>query len=435
MRNAILSATFIGLAAGPIAGQSLYFPPIGPGAWDTLSPSDLGWCPDRIDSLIDFVGSRNTKAFLILKDGKIVIEHYYGTFTQDSLWYWASAGKTLTAMLTGIAQEEGLLDIALPSSTYLGAGWTSCTPQQEAQITVRDQLMMTSGLDDGVPDDNCTDPACLQYLADAGTRWAYHNAPYTLLDDVIANAAGTTFSSYFNTRIRNRIGMDGFWFPGGSPYNNVYYSRARSMARFGLLALNRGVWAADTVLHDTAYFNAMTTPSQTLNESYGYLWWLNGQPSYMLPGLQFVFPGPAMPDAPADMICGLGKNDQLLNVVPSRNMVVVRMGNDAYGSFSVATVLNNEIWQLIEQLPCATDVVGPGTTAGWELFPNPATDVVHLTLPPGRDRSVVELLDALGRAVPVRWKGDGIDVAGLDRGLYTVVVQGGRSGMRRFLKE
>ena len=106
MRHAILSATLIGLATGPLTGQSLYFPPIGPGAWDTISPASLGWCPDRIDSLIDFVGSRNSKAFIILQDGKIVIEHYYGTFTQDSLWYWASAGKTLTAMLTGIAPKR-----------------------------------------------------------------------------------------------------------------------------------------------------------------------------------------------------------------------------------------------------------------------------------------------------------------------------------------
>jgi len=433
MRSTILFAGLSMLVTGPVAGQSLYFPPIGPGTWDTLSPASLGWCPDRIDSLIDFVGARNTKAFLILKDGKIVIEHYYGTFTQDSLWYWASAGKTLTAMLTGIAQEEGYLEIDQPSSTYLGTGWTSCTPQQEALITVRDQLTMTSGLDEGVADVDCTDPACLHYLADAGTRWAYHNAPYTLLDDVIANATGTSFGNYFNTRLRNRIGMDGLWLPLG--YNNVYFSRARAMARYGLLALNRGIWSTDTVLHDTAYFTAMTTPSQGLNESYGYLWWLNGQPTYMLPGLQFAFQGPAMPDAPVDMVCGLGKNDQLLNVVPSRNMVVVRMGNEAYGALSVATIFNNEIWQLIEQLPCATGVVAHGTSAGWELYPNPAKEVVHLILPPGRDRSAVELRDAMGRSVPVRWTGDGIDVSGLDRGLYTVLVQGGRSEVRRFLKE
>lgn len=160
-------------------------------------------------------------------------------------------------------------------------------------------------------------PSCLQYLADPGTRWAYQqNAPYTLLDGVIAGATGASFSNYFNTHIRNPIGMDGFWFPAG--YNNVYFSKARSMARYGLLALNRGIWNTDTILHDTGYFTDMTTPSQGLNESYGYLWWLNGQPSFMIPTVQFVFPGMLMPDAPTDMFSALGKNDQLLNVVPTR---------------------------------------------------------------------------------------------------------------------
>ncbi len=431
LRPLLLTGLAFG-AADHLHGQNLYFPPIGQGTWDTLSPASLGWCPDRIDSLIDFVGAHNSKAFIILQDGKIALEHYYGTFTRDSLWYWASAGKTLTAMLTGIAQEEGFLDIHQPSSTWLGPGWTSCTAPQEAGITVLHQLTMTSGLDDGVADNHCTDPTCLQYLADPGTRWAYHNAPYTLLDGVIAGATGSTFSSYFNTRLRNRIGMDGLWLPVG--YDNVYFSRARSMARFGLLALNRGIWASDTVLHDTAYFTAMTTPSQGLNESYGYLWWLNGQPSFMLPTLQFVFPGPAMPDAPPDMICGLGKNDQLLNVVPSRNMVVVRLGNPAYTNAPVAVVFNNEIWQLIEQLPCTTAVTETTAPGAWGPYGDPSTGHLRVLLPPGTGWADLELRDAMGRAVELQHTGDGIDLDGLAPGTYVLQRRDGGVEARRFVK-
>ena len=74
--------------------QSLYFPPLTGNAWDTVSPSSLGWCVNNIDTLYNFLQQENTKGFLVLKDGKIVLEKYFGTFTQDSLWYWASAGKT-----------------------------------------------------------------------------------------------------------------------------------------------------------------------------------------------------------------------------------------------------------------------------------------------------------------------------------------------------
>ena len=82
-----------------VKAQSLYFPPLSGNAWDTLSPARLQWCQARIDSLYNYLESRNTQAFIILKDGKIVLEKYFGTFTADSIHYWASAGKTLTAML------------------------------------------------------------------------------------------------------------------------------------------------------------------------------------------------------------------------------------------------------------------------------------------------------------------------------------------------
>ncbi len=376
--------------------QSLYFPHNGFNTWETLDPSLLGWCPDRIDSLYAFLEQRNTKAFLILKDGRIVLEHYVGTFTQDSLWYWASAGKTLASMLTGIAQQQGYLDIDQPTSTYLGAGWTSASPSQEAAITVLNQLTMTSGLDDGVADDDCTDPVCLQYLADADTRWAYHNGVYTLLDDVIANATGTTFSNYFNTRLRNPIGMDGLWLPGGSVYNNVYFSKARSMARYGLLALNHGIWNTDTILHDQDYFTAMTTPSQPLNQSYGYLWWLNGQPSFMLPGTQIVFPGPLSPNAPADMFSGIGKNDQLVSVIPSRNMVVVRMGNSSDPNISVPVVFLNQLWEKINDLECTNAV--PEQDASVWCTVGPGSGVVSLDLPRGGGWTL-RAIDAMGRVV------------------------------------
>lgn len=428
MRHGLL---FVLLSAGITAtSQSLYFPPNGTGTWDTTDPAELGWCPERIDSLYDFLDSRHTKAFLVLKDGRIVLEHYFGTFTQDSLWYWASAGKTLTSTLVGIAQEQGFLDIEQATSTYLGTGWTSAPPDKEALITVRNQLTMTSGLDDAVADSDCTDPACLEYLADAGTRWAYHNAPYTILDEVVANATGETFSAYFNANLRNPIGMEGFWFPVG--YNNVYFSKARSMARYGLLALNGMVWNGDTILHDNAYFEAATSPSQGLNESYGYLWWLNGQPSFMVPGLQFIFPGPLMPHAPADMFSALGKNDQNLNVVPSRGMVVVRMGDPAYTDDLVPVGFNDEIWEHLEWLDCGTGIAERTGPASSRVLPDPCIGDAVLYPPAGTILIRARILDVQGRMVGAIGKDGRIAAAALPAGIYHILLETG-SGMARTL--
>jgi CubicO group peptidase (beta-lactamase class C family) len=326
----------------PPPSSTMYFPPLSGIEWQSTTPASLGWNETQLNDLYTYLQQKNTRAFIILKNGKIVSEKYFGTFTVDSNWYWASAGKTMTGMLVGIAQQEGLLNINNRASQYLGTGWTALSLAKENLITVKHQLTMTTGLDDAVPDDFCTLPSCLQYKADAGTRWAYHNAPYTLLDKVVETATGLTYNTYFQQKIRDRIGMNGLWIKSG--YNNIYYSTPRSMARFGLLMLNKGKWDQTTILSDTTYLNTQINTSQNYNLSYGYLTWLNGKNSYMLPGLQFVFSGALFPNAPSDMYAALGKNDQKIYVVPSQNIVVIRMG-DAAGNVQLAvSSFDNELW-------------------------------------------------------------------------------------------
>jgi CubicO group peptidase (beta-lactamase class C family) len=321
----------------------LYFPPTTGTTWQTTTVAALGWDQTQLNALYPYLESVGTKAFIILKDGKIVTERYFGTFTADSIWYWASAGKTVTAMLVGIAQHDGLIDINNKTSTYIGTGWTSEPLDKENLITVKNQLTMTSGLDDGVSDPDCTLPGCLVYKADAGTRWAYHNASYTILDSVIERATGMTFNAYFQQKLRNKIGMNGLWIK--APHsNNVYYSNARSMARFGLLMLNKGTWDGTPILADTNYFNSQVNTSQNLNLSYGYLTWLNGKASSMLPQTQIVFPVSIIPNAPADLYAALGKNDQKVYVVPSQKLVVIRMGNTAGGVNLAGDDFDNTLW-------------------------------------------------------------------------------------------
>jgi len=326
----------------PPVPTGIYFPPTTGTEWQTTTPASLSWNETQLNDLYTYLQTKNTKAFIILKNGKIVAEKYFGTFTVDSNWYWASAGKTMTAFLVGIAQQEGSLNINNKTSQYLGAGWTSLNLAKENLITVRHQLTMTTGLDDDVPDDDCTLPSCLQYKADAGTRWAYHNAPYTILDKVVENSTGKTYNTYFQEKIRDRIGMNGLWIKTG--YNNVYYSTPRSMARFGLLLLNKGKWDQTTILTDIDYFNTQTNTSQNYNPSYGYLTWLNGKRNYMLPEVQFVFPGSLVPNAPADMYSALGKNDQKIYVVPSQKIVVIRMGDSAGNIQLALSSFDNELW-------------------------------------------------------------------------------------------
>ncbi len=334
----------------PEPGQTgAYFPPANPGEWATTTPESLGWTVSQIQPLYDYLEASNSRAFIVLKDGKIVLEKYFGqtitstgNFDRNSIWYWASAGKTLTGFMVGKAQEEKFLSIDQKTAQYLSAGWTSLPVAKENLITIKHQLTMTTGLDDGVANNDNTSPANLVYKADAGTRWAYHNAPYTLLEKVVSKAVNQPFDDYFDAKLKNKIGMDGQWRWSGD--NHVFYSTARSMARFGLLMANKAQWNGQPILNDAAFVTASLTSSQTLNNSYGYLWWLNGKSSFMIPTLQTVFPGSLAANAPADMVAAMGRNGQLIDIVPSKNLVVIRMGEAPDGA-ALPMTFQNEIWK------------------------------------------------------------------------------------------
>ncbi|MEM8908959.1 MAG: serine hydrolase, partial [Bacteroidota bacterium] len=350
--------------------QELYFPPSNSMDWDTLAPEALNYCPEKIEALYQFLEAEQSKSFLLLKDGKIVLEQYFGTFTQDSLWFWFSAGKGLRAVLVGIAQEQGFLDINDPTSDYLGSGWTSMTPEQELLITPWHQLTMTSSLNP--IDFTCTDPSCLTYLQDAGSFWVYHNSPYNLLRNVLESATGVNINVLTNNWIRNKIGMNsGFWLPSGD--NTFFLSRARDMARFGLLVQNRGNWDGTTILGDTAYLDQMLNTSQSLNLSYGYLWWLNGKDSYIPPGSLLTFSGYLAPDAPADIVTAAGGQGQYISISPGSGLMMIRQGLSE-DEDRAAIELLNAIWEKILDLECMTTSVSEQQTESIQITPNPVSD-------------------------------------------------------------
>jgi CubicO group peptidase (beta-lactamase class C family) len=329
----------------PAPTETIYFPPITSTIWESKSIASLGWKQAAVQPLLDYLELKHSKGFIILVNGRIVMENYFNGHSASTNWYWASAGKTLTSTLTGIAQQENIININNKVSQYIGTGWTSETLAKENLITCKNLLTMTSGIEDIANGDDVS-PASLQYKADAGTRWAYHDV-YVKLQDVIAQASGQTWNTYFNTKLRDKIGMDGTWFQSGN--NSVYGSTTRSMARFGLLMCNKGKWDNTIILNET-YFNEATNTSQTINLGYGYLWWLNGKSSYHLPQSQLTIPGSIIPTAPNDMFMALGKNDQKIYVIPSKKMVVIRTGDAADNVNLALSDFDETLWEKISAL-------------------------------------------------------------------------------------
>jgi len=126
------------------------------------------------------------------------------------------------------------------------------------------------------------------------------------------------------------------------------------MARFGLLALNNGKWKNDQIISEPFFKESIST-SQDINPSYGYLWWLNGKTKYMVPRDETVYPGSMVPDAPSEMYAAMGAADQRIYIIPSKKMVVVRMGdasNPNAPTFAVSG-FDNALWQKINALVTA----------------------------------------------------------------------------------
>jgi CubicO group peptidase (beta-lactamase class C family) len=123
------------------------------------------------------------------------------------------------------------------------------------------------------------------------------------------------------------------------------------MARFGLLALNNGKWNEEIIINET-YFKESTSTSQNINPSYGYLWWLNGKSNYMIPDSQTVFNGTLVKNAPYDMYAAMGAKDQRIYVIPSKNMVVIRMGEvaDPNNPTFAVSGFDEELWTKISAL-------------------------------------------------------------------------------------
>lgn len=325
----------------PPATAAWYFPPLTGSAWATVRPADAGLDSAALASALDWAGTQASTAVVVLWRGRLVAERYWGGWSATTVGPWFSAGKTITSALVTHLAAEGRLSLDAPVRTLLGAGW-SRAPLVEPTITVRHLLSMASGLDDS-----------LAFVAAPGSRFYYNNPAYYQLFGVVVAAAGRQVPQAASDLLFSRIGMARtVALPStdtGEP-GFIFAGPARDFARFGVLVLQHGRWDGAVVLRDSASLVQARRWSGTDNQSYGWLWWLNGGASFRTPG-PYLLPtqsGALVPSAPSDLVAALGKDDKKLYLVPSRDLVVVRLGERAptSGSVSPAAVsaFDNALW-------------------------------------------------------------------------------------------
>jgi CubicO group peptidase (beta-lactamase class C family) len=270
---------------------------------------------------------RNTRAVVVVKGGELVAERYGDGFdAQTPLLGW-SMGKSIANAIVGRLVADGRLAL---DDADLRADWTG---DQRATITLQHLLTMTDGLDFDEVYEPGTDAtqmlftagstadfaAAKELAADPGTRWNYSSGTTNILCDVAQRAAGAG-PELARDLVFEPLGMtSGRLEPdetGGLVCSSFPYATARDYARFGQWFLQDGEWDGEQLLPD-GWVKASTTPVDVPSEApYGAQWWLNQGPDGQL----------RMPSVPADAFWASGTEGQQIVVVPSEDLVVVRLG-------------------------------------------------------------------------------------------------------------
>jgi CubicO group peptidase (beta-lactamase class C family) len=331
--------------------------------WPTGDQGATAPVPDgvqgaAVDAALDWGMAQrehNTRAIVAVYRGKIIGERYAPGWTADTPQIAWSEGKSITAALVGILVRQGQLhlDDAAPVKEWRADG------DPRAQIRIRDLMHMSSGLDfgnlgmngpesftrankhmrvyfDGL---NVFDHAVNQPLEiPPNTEWRYRNSDPLTLGRIVrekVEARGEQYLTFPQRALFDPIGARHFiletdaW--GNFIMTGFDYGSARDWARFGLLHLWDGVWQGKRILPE-GWVEFVSTPAPAdKTRGYGGLFWLNR--------------GGAWKGVPEDAFMASGQMGQHTMVIPSRDVVVVRMGPSPGGSGAYLAELVSRILQ------------------------------------------------------------------------------------------
>lgn len=309
--------------------------------------------------LFEYLIQNNTSSFLVLEKGEILLEEEFEVqkkLEPQSLMFFnllrhgfvknrsqedvASIQKSFVSILIGIAQQKGLLDINKAVTSYIGK-WTLLTQEKENLITIRNLLTMTSGLD-----------VDFKYDAQPGSKWSYNSRAYSQLIYVLEKTSGLQINELSSQWLFDELEMkETFWKERkkgltGFPKDSAKYglvTTAKDLLKFGEFILNGGEVGTNHVISDIDFFDDTFLKSQNMNEAYGYLWWLNNSKTHMT-WEKNISSGNLFSKAPEETILALGAGGRVLAIVPSEEMVLVRLG-----SFPNDPNFYNNLWEYIQR--------------------------------------------------------------------------------------
>mgnify|MGYP001158370218 FL=1 len=282
-----------------------------------------------------------TRAIVIIHEGRLVFEAYAENFGPDTKQVSWSMAKSITSALAGRAVMLGLIeDIDTPMPSPFAAD------DPRSEITWRQWLTMTDGLDyleigsTGLMDNDVVQMMygpgrfdVAQHIVDEfelahdpGAVWNYSTAGFHLIARALQEVTGAEdeagFARTMDEMLFEPIGMEAVpefdaagTFLGGS----LVWASARDFAKFGYLYLRGGVWEGERLLPEGWVDFSRRDPASTKANVYGAGWWLGADPDPVPEGQAATTP-------PFDAFSAQGHEGQTIWVVPSKDLVIVRLG-------------------------------------------------------------------------------------------------------------
>ncbi len=311
----------------------------------------LGFNPERLKvlELHHLSMHQGPWAIAIVRRGVLVREWYAIPGMPGTTYDLWSSTKSATGIAFGMLFEDSRLgrlpggrriDLSSYAYEYLPEGQPLSDPLK-GQIEVGHLLAMTSGIPgerEGIWSaavssggqefefalgrrPNKLGRSAAKLIGSPGSIWNYSDAAFAHLSLIFHHASGQELGEYFEHRVLESIGITrSIWDDSGGsggigPHTNAHsglHLSARDFARLGYLMLRKGAWKSEQIISES-WVDLATHRSQDLNPTYGYTFWVNSD-------------GTLWPGAPRDAFAFRGYASTRCYVVPSLDLVVVRLG-------------------------------------------------------------------------------------------------------------
>jgi CubicO group peptidase (beta-lactamase class C family) len=296
-------------------------------AKEVLSNVDYKKLQTAIENAFDKKGqkTKRTRSLLVVYKDKIIAEKYDTSFSKNSKILGWSMTKSITATYFGILQKQGKFAINKPAPI---AEWAN---DDRKKITTSDLLQMNSGLEWDESYDKISDATKMLFQAEDMTKsqiekaqtgktnqsWNYSSGTTNLLSGILRNQFKThqEYVDFWYSSLIDKIGMNSMIveqdMAGNFVGSSYGWATTRDWAKFGLLYLHKGNWNGEQIF-DASWSDYVATPTNGSKGIYGAHFWLNAGNRY--------------PNAPKEMYSANGFQGQMIFIIPSKELVIVRLG-------------------------------------------------------------------------------------------------------------